>query len=342
MRHSPAPQSCLSGITENLDVRRYLIDQAMFWLGLGVDGLRADVAKGPPFAFWRELREAVKAKHPDAVLLGEVWDGNALLLKQYYENGFDALFDFPWYLPFSGGAKVNGQGVLNGASTVELLQTPYRALQRIYPRGAQVVRFPSNHDTNRIASAAMAEPARMKLAAAAAMLTPGIPIIYYGEEIGMRGGTPAAEDRYRREPMDWFAGEDGAGMTTWFKPDDRNNRPDDGVSVEEQDQDSASLLSYYRELSRLRKEHPALKSREFEVMPKVAGCATCLGLWRWADGEVIAQFFNFGPDEHSITLDAAASSPVALSGNASLILGDTNSTAGLVIEPWSAIVIAWQ
>jgi glycosidase len=276
------------------------------------------------------------------VLLGEVWDGNALLLKQYYENGFDALFDFPWYLPFSGGAKENGKGVLNGASTAELLQTPYRALQRIYPRGAQVVRFPSNHDTNRIASAALEEPARMKLAASVALLTPGIPIIYYGEEIGMRGGTPTADDKYRREPMDWFASEQGAGMTTWFKPDDRNNKPNDGVSIEEQDKDEASLLNHYRMLSKLRQEHPALTSREFQLMQKVEGCASCLGMWRWAEGEVVAQFFNFGPEEHSINFDAGALSPVPLPANVSFILGNTNSMAGLVIEPWSAIVMAWR
>lgn len=158
----------------------------------------------------------------------------------------------------------------------------------------------------------------------------------------MRGGTPTADDKFRREPMDWYAGEQGQGMTTWFRPEDRNNKPNDGVSVEEQDKDDESLLNHYRALTKLRNEYPALKSRDFQVMPKVEGCPSCLGLWRWAEGEVVAQFFNFGPEEHSITFDAAAESPVPLPGNPSFILGNTNSMAGLVIEPWSAIVMAWR
>jgi glycosidase len=329
---------------DNPEVRQYLIDASLFWLGLGVNGLRADVAKGPPLEFWEALREQVKAKHPEAVLLGEVWDGNVVLLRQYYESGFDALFDFPWYLSFSGGENITGAGVLNGVDDPRVLFTPLRALQQVYPRGAQIVRFPSNHDTNRIASAAMEDAARVKLAATAAMLSPGIPIVYYGEEIGMRGTKgPAPDfDKFRREPMDWFAGETGEGMTTWFKPANRNNRPNDGVSVEEQDKDEASLLNHYRALSRLRAEHPALMGSDFQLMPVVEGCATCLGLWRWAEGEVVAMFFNFGPAEHSIRFDAAAQTPAPLPANASFILGNTNAMAGLVIEPWSAIVMAWR
>jgi glycosidase len=329
---------------DNPEVRQYLIDAALFWLDLGVNGLRADVAKGPPLAFWEALREQVKAKHPDAVLLGEVWDGNVVLLRQYFESGFDALFDFPWYLSFSGGENTNGAGVLNGVDDPRVLFTPLRAMQQVYPRGAQVVRFPSNHDTNRVASAAMEDGARMRLAASIAMLAPGIPIVYYGEEIGMRGikGPAPDYDKFRREPMDWFASEQGAGMTTWFKPDNRNNQPNDGVSVEEQDNDEASLLNHYRELSKLRAEHPALMGGEFQLMQQVEGCASCLGLWRWAEGEVAALFFNFGPAEHAITFNAAAQSPMPLLGNASFILGNSNSMDGLLIKPWSAIVMVWR
>lgn len=327
---------------DNPEVSQYLIGAAMFWLDLGVAGLRADVAKGPPLGFWQKLREQVKAKHPDALLLGEVWDGNVVLLRQFYENGFDALFDFPWYLSLSGGENNNGAGVLNGIDTPLLLHSAYRAMLQVYPRGAQVVRFPSNHDTNRVASAALEDAARTKLAASLAMLTPGIPVIYYGEEIGMRGSKgPAPDyDKFRREPMDWYASEQGPGMTTWFKPASRDNKPNDGVSVEEQEANGTSLLSYYRNLSTLRKDHPALMSHEFQLMQQVAGCASCLGLWRWAEGEVVAQFFNFGPEEQTIQFDAAASSPVTLQGEADFLLGD--SSAGLTIEPWGAIMMAWR
>jgi glycosidase len=330
----------------NQEVNEYLIDAALHWLDLGADGLRADYAKGVEPEFWQALRQRVKAAHPDAVLLGEVWDSNAFVLQSYFKNGFDALFDFPWYTALSDSHDRNGDGVLNGAIDPRLLWGPYRALQQTYPPGAQIVRFASNHDTNRIASDVEGDVERMKLAAAATFLSPGIPILYYGEEIGMRGvkGGGPIYDEYRREPMDWYAGETGEGMPAWFKPADRNNKPADGVSVEEQDEAADSLLNTYRSLAKLRNDpdHPSLRSTQFQVMEKVEGCPTCLGLWRWADDEVTALFFNFGEAEHSITFDAAAQSPVPLGEQVEFIFGETNSMAGLVIKSWGTIVMRWR
>lgn len=327
----------------NSAVNEYLISAAQFWLDLGVDGLRADYARGVERWFWEQLRRAVKAKNPDAVLLGEVWDGEPSTLQRYFEEGFDALFDFPWYLRLSGGENSTGKGVLNGATDPLLLQTAYRAMRTLYPRGAQLVRFASNHDTNRIASAAQNDPARMRLAAAAAILTPGIPIIYYGEEIGMRGvkGPGPIYDEFRREPMDWYAAEQGEGMTTWFKPANRNNQPNDGVSVEEQERDPNSLLNYYRALIQLRNAHTALRSADFQVMDRVDGCATCLGIWRWSADEAIAILLNFGGERQRVNLDPATASPVAVGSNVEYLLGENRAADGLAIEPWGAIVMRW-
>ncbi len=327
----------------NREVNAYLIGAAEFWLDLGVDGLRADYARGVERWFWEDLRKAVKAKHPDAVLLGEVWDGEPSTLQRYFDEGFDALFDFPWYLRLSGGENAVGKGVLNGAVDPLLLQPAYRAMLQLYPRGAQIVRFASNHDTNRIASSVQGDPARMRLAAAVSILTPGIPIIYYGEEIGMRGvkGPGPIYDEFRREPMDWYASEAGPGMTTWFRPDNRNNRPHDGVSVEEQDGDPDSLLNYYRALIRLRNEHAALRDANFRMMDAVPHCPTCMGLWRWAGDEVIAMIFNFGGQRQRAMLDAAAS-PAPIGAPARFLLGEPQPLDALELGAWGAFVISWQ
>jgi glycosidase len=327
----------------NPKVNEYLIDAALHWLDLGADGLRADYARGVEPWFWQQLRKEVKSKYPDAVLLGEVWDSNTSVLQPYFEDGFDALFDFPWYLALSGSNDRNGDGVLNGASDSRLLWGPYRALQQQYPRGAQIVRFASNHDTNRIASDVENDPARMNLAAAATLLSPGIPIIYYGEEIGMRGskGAGPVYDELRREPMDWYASETGPGMTTWFKPSNRNNKPDDAVSVEEEEKQPDSLLNYYRLLAKLREEHPALSGRDFQLMEEVPGCESCLGLWRWADDEGVAVFFNFSPEPHTIEFDASKS-PAPLGNDAQVLLGESRSTSRLQIEPWGVTAIEWK
>jgi len=334
---------------ENSDVNRYLIDSVLFWLGLGVDGIRCDYALGIVADVWKQLRDEVKAKHPDAVILGEVFDSRPSMLKQKFEQGFDALFDFPWYFTLAGGPEDVGKGALNGRAPAEFIADTYTYQQLFYPRGAQMVRFPSNHDTNRIASSVDGDARKMRLAAAVSILTPGIPIVYYGEEIGMRGikGTGPIYDEFRREPMDWYASETGTGMTTWFKPNDRNNKPNDGISTQEEESNTGSLLKTYRALTAVRNQHPALRggSSQFQVMGKdeITGCEACLGVWRWSDtgDEVIALFFNFGDAEHTIGFNAPKSSPMPLPGNSSFIYGQSSSTAGLVIEPWGTIALRW-
>ena len=331
---------------DNPAVNEYLINAGLFWLGLGADGLRCDYALGVESAFWTQLRTAVKAKHPDAVLLGEVWDPAPAKLRKYFNAGFDALFDFPWYLSLSTAADAVGKGVLNGTSLASELQGPYKLMQLYYPNGAQLVRFASNHDTNRIASAALGDMGKMRLAAALALLTPGTPMIYYGEEIGMRGikGTGPAYDEYVREPMDWAANDAGTGVTTWFRPTDRFNKPNDGISVEEEDKPADSLLNFYRQLSQLRAAHPALRSESFEVMEAVKGCANCLGMWRWSsgvngDGELIALVFNMGGDAATVDLSDQPIALVSLANAQSLL--EPGSAPTFTIQPHGVLALRW-
>jgi len=332
---------------DNPAVNDYLINAGLFWLEAGADGLRCDYAIGVDRDFWAQLRASVKAKHPDAVLLGEVWDAAPARLLRYFNAGFDALFDFPWYLSLSSTAEAVGKGVLNGTALASELQGPYRLMQLYYPIGAQVVRFASNHDTNRIASAALGDPRKMKQAAALALLTPGIPMIYYGEEIGMAGikGTGPIYDEYVREPMDWAAGETGSGMPTWFRPNSQFNTPNDGISVEEQDPLADSLLNFYRQLGQLRAAHPALRSDTFTIMEAVKGCTTCIGMWRWsksadgADNELIALVFNFGGDAVTVDLSDQAIAPASLASAQPLL--EPTSAPTLAIPPHGILALHW-
>jgi glycosidase len=314
--------------TDNPEVRDYLINAALFWLSLGADGIRCDYALGVEPPFWRELRTRVKAKYPNAVILGEVWDASVLTLKRFFDDGFDALFDFPFYLTLTGSPDRNGDGVLSGKQPATLLQAPFKIMQRLYPNGAQLVRFASNHDTNRIASDSEGDGLRMKLAISVAMLTPGIPMIYYGEEIGMRGnkGEGPQYDEYRREPMDWYANETGAGMTTWFKPSNRHNRTKDGVSVEEQDKVAGSLLNYYRALGKLRSQYPSLTANSYSVVDNVGECDQCLALWRHSERESVLLLFNFSGQSQRIPFDPSTA-PVPANSTPRHILIPTGEQA---------------
>jgi glycosidase len=89
---------------------------------------------------------------------------------------------------------------------------------------------------------------------------PGIPFIYYGEEIGMTGTKP---DELIRTPMQW-TDEEGAGFTEGI-PWEAINADYRTVNVAEQAGDSDSLLEHYRRLIHLRNEHPALQAGQTYV-----------------------------------------------------------------------------
>jgi glycosidase len=99
--------------------------------------------------------------------------------------------------------------------------------------------------------------ARAKQAATLLLTLPGLPFVYYGEEIGMTGDKP---DPRLRTPMQW-AGRTGVGFTTgapWESP-----QPDSlTVNVAAQDGDPGSLLTLYRRLIHLRASNDALATGE--------------------------------------------------------------------------------
>jgi glycosidase len=142
----------------------------------------------------------------------------------------------------------------------------FAAEQVLFPPGAQRVEFLENHDTNRAMSQVEGDPRRAKLGALLLLTLPGTPMIYYGEEIGMSGvkPSPPQDDKTLREPMDWYASAFGPGMTNWYTPVDSNNKPNDGISVEEEQGKPDSLLEYYRALVALRNANPALRTGAME------------------------------------------------------------------------------
>ena len=262
---------------EHSAVRQYAIEVALHWIDPngdgdfadGADGFRLDVATGLPRSFLAELRAALDARNPRALLLGELWTEGAQIARYLQGDGLNAAFDFPTYMVLTGHHDGVDDGVLAGVGDPSLVGLNMRSLTRLISESAFLVRFTNNHDTNRVMSDVSGDMARARAAAVWLLTAPGIPMLYYGEEIGMRGVKGAGSpywDEFRREPMDWYAAETGPGMTTWFRPADRNNAPNDGVSVEEQMDDPASLLSFYRDLARLRLEAPAMRRAAFDLL----------------------------------------------------------------------------
>ena len=240
---------------EHAAVREEANRVARFWLrDMGVDGFRLDaipylVERGDTLAHspathavLRNFSSAVRRVSPRAYTIGEVWDSTGAILS-YYPNELDAHFAFPVSDAILDAVRTgSGKKLL-----VELLR-----FQRALPpdRWSPFLR---NHDQTRTITALGGDLARARLAASILLTLPGLPFVYYGEEIGMMGDKP---DERLRTPMQW-SGALGGGFTRG-KPWESLQPDSLTANVATQDADSGSLLNMYRRLIHLRAGNSAL------------------------------------------------------------------------------------
>ncbi len=275
---------------------------ARYWLDLGVDGFRLDAIKHliedgqtqentPATLAWlRDFQAYVESVNPDALLVGEAWSTNRIAAT-YVPEAVDLVFDFDLAATFVDSAPGrNPSGVKAG---VESAQT-------LYPFG-QYATFLTNHDQNRV----MSEVRRLdaaQIAAATLLTTPGVPFIYYGEEIGMRGQKP---DERIRTPMQWDASAT-AGFTEGARAWQPLAQRDAFDNVAMQTGDPTSLLSTYRDLIRLRNDHAALRRGTF--VPVNASSSRLLVFLRHTEDETVLVIVNFNDDpvtDYRLRLDSS-------------------------------------
>lgn len=203
--------------------------------------------------FWAPLLAELKTVRPDLTIIAEQADWNSYGYDYLTKGNTDRVFAFR----LKQAIATFDRDKIAAAADSTFLHLP---------EGKQQVVFIENHDTKRFASEAGINPAKLKAAAALNVLIGGIPSIYYGQEIGMKGeqlkGKTDGNDIPVREAFEWYAGETGEGMALWYKGtgpwwDNRNMKPGDGISFEEQQKDPESLYNFYRSLLRIKKQ-PAL------------------------------------------------------------------------------------
>lgn len=286
-------------------LRAELMRIADSWLqDLGADGFRLDAIKflveagdrvqdtEGTHAFLREFGAHVRQVAPAAFTIGEVFDSTGTLLS-YYPDQLDGHFAFE--VADSILAAVN-RGDARG------LLAPVLRLQAAVPawRWSPFLR---NHDQTRTLTFLHDDAARARVAATLLLTFPGLPFVYYGEEIGMTGDKP---DERIRTPMQW-ADAPGAGFTAgtpWetLAPDWRR------TNVAAQEADTASLLNLYRRLIRLRAQHPALATAGV-LEPLATGRAEVAAYLRHAGDDAVLVVANLGDvPQPDVTLAAAATS----------------------------------
>ena len=185
--------------TTNLAVRRYLMEVARYWIEQGADGWRLDVPNEiDDDSFWAEFRHTVKSINPDAYLVGEIWTADP---RWVGPNHFDGLMNYPLrdaVLEFINGETLTAAGF---AERVERLLKLYPR-ENVYSMHLTL----GSHDTERLRTALAGDPQRVKLAYIFLFAYPGAPALYYGDEIGLKGGKdPASRGAFPWNEESWLA-----------------------------------------------------------------------------------------------------------------------------------------
>ena len=266
-------------------VREELENIMKFWLDAGADGFRVDLAasliRNDPDhqaikALWNCYRSWLDQEYPDAVLISE-WSNPAISVPAGFHVDFLLQFGEPAYAFLLGPkSQVEGEGRkppafferAGGGNIQDFLDNYLKHYTASKSRG--YISLPtSNHDMPRPTWGRNTQEVRTIFAMLLTM--PGVPCIYYGDEIGMRflpdspnkeGGLLDNIQRCgSRTPMQWSQ-EVNAGFSTapsenlYLPIDPSASRPD----VASQENDPASLLNFTRTLLKLRREQPALAS----------------------------------------------------------------------------------
>lgn len=242
----------------NTDVQEYLFNMAQYWIDPnqdgdfsdGIDGFRCDYVKGPSHEFWKNFRQSVKKINPEILLLAENWEGLDSI-SQSFDNQFDMAFDFPFQGSLAESITSQTAGELTNLINLQ---------KKMLPENAVMNRFFNNHDMNRIFTQLDEESAKLGLTILLTMNN--MPMLYYGDEIGMKGSKDPYDEGIRR-PMEWCTDNNCEGMTNWYPVWDQES---DGISVEEELDDSNSILNYVKNLIALRTANPAFAKGEITFL----------------------------------------------------------------------------
>jgi glycosidase len=261
-----------------------------YWLEMGASGFRVDMAFSLVKAdtgfretarFWQKIRSWLDIEFPDACLVSE-WGVPSLAIPAGFHMDFCLPFGMPGYTallrkPYGGGPGNDPYGFsffdpIGNGNIMEFLDDYLMQYQKIRGKGHMAI--PSgNHDINpRLSKGRTTED--LELVFLFLLTMPGVPFIWFGDEIGMRSfdNLVSKEGGYNRTgartPMQWSktanAGFSTANPDQLYLPIDPSpDRP----TVDEQEKEPDSLLHRVRKLVAIRKAYPVLQaSADFEVL----------------------------------------------------------------------------
>lgn len=306
--------------TFNPHVREYIMRVAEYWIEQGADGWRLDVpAEIDDDSFWQEFRTRVKAKNPEACIIGEIWHRADRWLQG---DQFDAVMNYQFTraaLSYCIGAKHAAKDLLHDLSYGDVVTADAKhfadALEQTQSWYHPEITYAQmnlldSHDTARFISIAKNDKTALKLAWLAMFTYPGAPTIYYGDEIGLEGG----KDPDCRRGMIW----------------DKSQWDND-------------LYATARQYIALRKKYRAL--RRSGIYTRLHAHGMVYAFARQLAGETVIVAINAGEKPVTVDLDVAAilseSTPVNQEWSSETRVVENGKLSGLAIPGrtgavWSA------
>jgi len=347
------------------EIRSWLKDFYAHWVdpngdGLfddGVDGFRLDhimddldykgIFTSMYANVWKPVLDHVYTINPDLFIVGEQSNWLEFGEEMMAQTGATASFGFPIRFAISGAPTIYMGGRIDPADRDELNATKIKAAveetMRRIPKDRYFLNFIENHDMERWASAMEGDRGRVRAAGALNLLLPGIPSIYYGQELGLPGlvGEWGHDGNHIpvRDAFPWTPNPEDAGIAAfakdtgpWWDVSYFNTPEIERLALSAQKNEPGSTWHFYRALIALRKRHQPLMFGDYATIPHPD--STVYAFSRSLDEERIVAVFNLSDEAKSFSLeevDAAGYHP---------LFGETvNDTGRLALDGFGFAVL---
>jgi len=265
----------------NTLLNKYLVQNTLWWIEYsGLDGIREDTYPYSDQKYLSDLAEAILIEYPNFNIVGEIWKGVPSIISGYQTNSLVRKIDFDSNLPAVTDFAM-ADAIRSYLSGEKEIYQVYETLAQdiVYNDPDNLVVFMDNHDIERAMLLADGNVGKFKIALNLVLFTRGIPVIFYGTEIGIEGGIKHGELRQQ------FPGG--------FFENDRNAFLNSGRTENENE-----IFDYLIELLKLRKEYPVLAKGKMQhiytggdlyVVIKSDEDKRAMILWNTGEKDIIIQ-----------------------------------------------------
>jgi cyclomaltodextrinase len=192
--------------TSNPEVQDYLLSVAEYWMReVGIDGWRLDVCDEVSHAFWRRFRSRMKSINPEAIMMGEIHHQCGAFLRG---DELDGIMNYPLYdavLDYFAKRSISGERFADEIAAKRMLHPD--VINR------NMLNLLDSHDTERFLTSCGGRESSLKLAEVFQFTYIGIPYVYYGDEVGLSGGTEPA----CRACMQWDPAKQNRELLEFFR-----------------------------------------------------------------------------------------------------------------------------